>query len=164
MALVNGQIKVTAISEDGRQVTVQEDAPADTARDPEKMLQTLEAQLAKRSGHYAFGQPSVSVQGPVPFLPVAAINGIRRDLALQLDALPVRARPLYRGAKALDSSYKMEYACNGELMRTKYCIRHQLGLCPKQGKVKKAEPLFLRNGKERLQLTFDCAVCEMTVS
>ncbi|MBR3406631.1 MAG: U32 family peptidase [Bacteroidales bacterium] len=164
VALVNGQIKVTAISEDGRQVTVQEDAPADTARDPEKMLQTLEAQLAKRSGHYAFGQPSVSVQGPVPFLPVAAINGIRRDLALQLDALPVRARPLYRGAKALDSSYKMEYACNGELMRTKYCIRHQLGLCPKQGKVKKAEPLFLRNGKERLQLTFDCAVCEMTVS
>ena len=164
VALVNGQIKVTAISEDGRQVTVQEDAPADTARDPEKMLQTLEAQLAKRSGHYAFGQPSVSVQGPVPFLPVAAINGIRRDLALQLDALPVRARPLYRGAKALGSSYKMEYACNGELMRTKYCIRHQLGLCPKQGKVKKAEPLFLRNGKERLQLTFDCAVCEMTVS
>ena len=164
VALVNGQIKVTAISEDGRQVTVQEDAPADTARDPEKMLQTLEAQLAKRSGHYAFGQPSVSVQGPVPFLPVGAINGIRRDLALQLDALPVRARPLYRGAKALDSSYKMEYACNGELMRTKYCIRHQLGLCPKQGKVKKAEPLFLRNGKERLQLTFDCAVCEMTVS
>ena len=50
------------------------------------------------------------------------------------------------------------------LMRTKYCIRHQLGLCPRQGNVKKAEPLFLRNGKERLQLTFDCAVCEMTVS
>ena len=49
-------------------------------------------------------------------------------------------------------------------MRTKYCVRHQLGLCPKQGKVKKAEPLFLRNGKERLCLTFDCAVCEMTVS
>ena len=164
VALENGQIKVAAVSEDGRQVTVQEDAPADTARDPEKMLQTLEAQLAKRSGHYAFGQPSVSVQGPVPFLPVGAINGIRRDLALQLDAQPVRARSLYRGAKALDSSYKMEYACNGELMRTKYCIRHQLGLCPKQGKVKKAEPLFLRNGKERLQLTFDCAVCEMTVS
>ena len=164
VVLENGQIKVTAVSEDGRQVTVQEDAPADTARDPEKMLQTLEAQLAKRSGHYAFGQPSVSVQGPVPFLPVGAINGIRRDLALQLDALSVRARPLYPGAKALDSSYKMEYACNGELMRTKYCIRHQLGLCPKQGKVKKAEPLFLRNGKERLQLTFDCAVCEMTVS
>ena len=49
-------------------------------------------------------------------------------------------------------------------MRSKYCIRHELGLCPRQGKVKKAEPLFLRNGKERLQLSFDCAVCEMTVT
>ena len=164
VAIEYGLIKVTAVSEDGRQVTVQEDASADTAREPEKMLQTLEAQLAKRSGHYAFGQPSVNVQGPVPFLPVAAINGIRRELALQLDALPVQARPLYRGAKALDSRFQLEYSCNGELMRTKYCIRHQLGLCPKQGKVKKAEPLFLRNGKERLQLSFDCAVCEMTVS
>ena len=49
-------------------------------------------------------------------------------------------------------------------MRSKYCIRHELGLCPKQGKVQKAEPLFLLNGKERLKLTFDCAVCEMTVT
>ena len=48
-------------------------------------------------------------------------------------------------------------------MRSKYCIRHQLGLCPKQGKVKKAEPLFLLNGKERLRLDFHCSVCEMTV-
>ena len=48
-------------------------------------------------------------------------------------------------------------------MRSKYCVRHELGLCPKQGKSKKAEPLFLINGKERLRLDFHCAVCEMTV-
>ena len=48
-------------------------------------------------------------------------------------------------------------------MRSKYCVRHELGLCPKQGKAKKAEPLFLINGKERLRLDFHCAVCEMTV-
>ena len=94
----------------------------------------------------------------------AFLNGIRRALAEQLDTLPVQALPLYRGAKDPSSGFKLEYSSNGELMRTKYCIRHELGLCPKQGKVKKAEPLFLRNGKERLQLSFDCAVCEMTVS
>ena len=158
-----GAIIVTAISEDGREASARLET-TDEAREAEKMLQTLDVQLAKRSGHYAFGHPSVQVNGPVPFLPTAAINGIRRDLALQLDSLPVQARPLYRGIKEKDSRFKLEYSCDGELMRTKYCIRHQLGLCPKQGKAKKAEPLFLRNGKERLQLSFDCAVCEMTVS
>ena len=158
-----GAITVTAISEDGREASARLET-TDEAREAEKMLQTLDVQLAKRSGHYAFGHPSVQVNGPVPFLPTAAINGIRRDLALQLDSLPVQARPLYRGIKEKDSRFKLEYSCDGELMRTKYCIRHQLGLCPKQGKAKKAEPLFLRNGKERLQLSFDCAVCEMTVS
>jgi len=161
--ICNGAITVTATAEDGREASARLETD-DTARESEKMLQTLDAQLAKRSGHYAFGHPSVQVNGPVPFLPTAAINGIRRDLALQLDSLPVQARPLYRGVKGKDNSFKLEYSCNGELMRTKYCIRHQLGLCPRQGKAKKAEPLFLRNGKERLQLSFDCAVCEMTVS
>ena len=64
----------------------------------------------------------------------------------------------------MEEAYELSHRPGVEYMRTKYCIRHQLGLCPKQGKEKKAEPLFLRNGKERLQLTFDCAVCEMTVS
>ena len=50
-----------------------------------------------------------------------------------------------------------------EYMRSKYCLRHELGLCPKQGKVKAAEPLLLRNGKQRLRLHFHCTTCEMTV-
>ena len=99
----------------------------------------------------------------VPFFPTSALNGLRRDLAAQLDQQPVRALPLYRGVRTPDSSFRLEYDSHGELMRSKYCIRHELGLCPKQGKVHQAEPLFLRNGKERLKLSFDCAVCEMTV-
>ena len=164
LALQDGQLSACAISEDGRKVQAQLPAPADTARDPERMLQTIREQLGKRSGHYAFLAPALKVEGPVPFLPTSALNGLRRDLAGQLDQLPVNALPLYRGVRAPETSFRLEYASNGELMRSKYCIRHELGLCPKQGKVKKAEPLFLRNGKERLQLSFDCAVCEMTVS
>ena len=164
LTLKEGRLSATAVSEDGREVQAQLPAPADTARDPERMLQTIREQLGKRSGHYAFQAPSVQVEGPVPFLPTSALNGLRRDLAALLDQLAVNALPLYRGVKNPETSFRLEYASHGEFMRSKYCIRHELGLCPKQGKVKKAEPLFLRNGKERLQLSFDCAVCEMTVS
>ncbi len=159
-----GRMDVRAVSEDGRVAELQMDLSADIARDPERMLQSLKEQLAKRSGHYAFQTPSLALEGLVPFLPVSALNGLRRDLAVRLDAQPVQARPLYRGTKAQDSAFQLQYHSHGEFMRSKYCIRHELGLCPKQGKVKKAEPLFLRNGKERLQLSFDCAVCEMTVT
>lgn len=164
MTLKDGQLLAFATSEDGRKVQAQLPTPADTARDPERMLQTIREQLGKRSEHYAFQAPSLQVEGPVPFFPTSALNGLRRDLAAKLDLLPVQALPIKRGKKDENSSFRLEYASNGELMRSKYCIRHELGLCPKQGKAKKAEPLFLRNGKERLQLSFDCAVCEMTVS
>ena len=161
---INGQMTVRAAAEDGRSTSVRLERPVDVARDRDRMIQTLNAQLGKRSGHYNFSVDSLAVKGDLPFMTAAFLNGIRRTLADELDQMPVEALPLYRGAKVQDGSFKLEYGNNGELMRTKYCIRHELGLCPKLGKVKKAEPLFLRNGKERLQLTFDCAVCEMTVS
>jgi len=161
--LKDGELTAMALSEDGRQASLSLPAPADVAREPERMQQTIREQLGKRSGHYAFQAPAVQVDGAIPFLPTSALNGLRRDLAAQLDELPVNALPLYRGVRTPDSSFRLEYDSHGELMRSKYCIRHELGLCPRQGKVHKAEPLFLRNGKERLQLSFDCAVCEMTV-
>ena len=164
LTIKDGALAATALSEDGRQASLSLPAPADMARDPERMLQTIREQLGKRSGHYAFQAPTVQVGGAVPFLPTSALNGLRRDLAAQLDQQSVNALPLYRGVRTPDSSFRLEYDSHGELMRSKYCIRHELGFCPKQGKVHKAEPLFLRNGKERLQLSFDCAVCEMTVT
>ena len=193
--LAGGKMDITAVSEDGRQVSCVKETPPDVARDPETMLQGIRTQLAKRSGHYRFEEPSVASEGPVPFMPAGFLNGIRRDLAAALDALPVQSIPLReggvdatvkspetldykaniansvdreiyagRGASALEDAYELTHRPGAELMRSKYCIRHELGLCPRQGKVKKAEPLFLRNGKERLRLNFDCAVCEMTVS
>ena len=163
LTLKDGQLLAFATSEDGRNAQAQLPTPGDTARDPERMLQTIREQLGKRSEHYAFQAPALQVGGPVPFFPTSALNGLRRDLADRLDQRPVNALPLHRGIRNPETSFRLEYASNGELMRSKYCIRHELGLCPKQGKVKKAEPLFLRNGKERLRLDFHCAVCEMTV-
>ena len=161
--LEEGQLSVSARTQDGRDATERYPLAGNMARDAERMVQTLREQLAKRSGHYAFGQPDMMVSGPIPFLPVSAINGIRRALAEQLDSQPVNALPLYRGKRAQDTSFQLSYSFGGELMRSKYCVRHELGLCPKQGEVKKAEPLFLINGKERFRLDFHCAACEMTV-
>ena len=162
--LQGGVITAYAVTEDGREARQKLEGSADAARDSERMVQTLREQLSKRSGRYAFSMEDFQAEGPVPFFPTSALNGLRRELAEQLDRLPVKTFPLYRGVKSPNGNFRLEYASHGELMRTKYCVRHELGLCPKQGKAKKAEPLFLRNGKERLQLSFDCAVCEMTVT
>ncbi len=163
--LEDGILSLRAQTEDGREaLLVQSVKASDGARDPERMLQTLSEQLAKRTGQYRFLKPEVSVQGAVPFLAVSALNGLRRSLAQELDRQPVRALPLQRGVRDPRSGFELRYESHGELMRSKYCIRHELGLCPRQGKALKAEPLFLRNGKERLRLDFDCCVCEMTLT
>ena len=81
-----------------------------------------------------------------------------------------------RGAKEIEPAYELDHG-NGSrvLMRTRYCIRAELGLCP-QGKgaarpaipggpqAKVPDALFLVNNGRRYRLGFDCRRCEMTVS
>jgi len=52
-----------------------------------------------------------------------------------------------------------------KVMTTRYCIKHQLGLCTKHGSSSRiAEPLTLIDEeRNRLELRFDCARCEMEV-
>lgn len=188
-------LTVSAVTEDGRKTSVSCPTGTELARNPERMLALIPAQLAKRSGHYGFQTPEVSVSGPVPLLSAAFLNGIRRSLAAQLDALPVQAPPLRkgsvdpsipapsaldyraniansrdralyagRGAASQEAAYELTHRPGAELMRSKYCVRHELGLCPKQGKAAKADPLFLENAGRRLRLDFHCAACEMTVT
>ena len=55
---------------------------------------------------------------------------------------------------------------SGALMTTKYCLKAQLGWCPKL-KTKRetpAEPLILADNTGRYLLGFDCDRCEMTVT
>ncbi|WP_310601322.1 U32 family peptidase [Desulfobulbus sp.] len=51
------------------------------------------------------------------------------------------------------------------LMTTKYCLRFQLGICPRSGGQEEAaaEPLILADKTGRYTVTFDCAACEMIV-
>ena len=94
------------------------------------------------------------------------------------------ARETYQvlGATQTDEAFEISHLPGTELMRTKYCIRHELGLCPvhqagrqhgranhTSGMVNPPIPssrktnLYLTNNGKRYHLTFDCANCEMVV-
>lgn len=89
------------------------------------------------------------------------------------------ARETYQslGATQTDDAFEISHRPNAELMRTKYCIRYELGLCPvhlQSGKPQgKGSPhglttanlknLSLINNSKRYRLAFDCANCEMIV-
>ena len=80
------------------------------------------------------------------------------------------AKQLYSesGAVEIDQAYELGHQNNAELMRTRYCIRHELGLCPKMHKgtahIKVSGPLFLINNGQKFTLHFDCSKCEMTLT
>ena len=77
-------------------------------------------------------------------------NGIAREALRRL------------GAKDIEDAFELTHRNGAELMRTKYCVRHELGLCPKDSSA--SGPLYLVNNGKRYRLGFDCARCEMTVS
>lgn len=75
-------------------------------------------------------------------------------------------RGLYasRGAESVEDAYELTHRKDAELMRTRYCIRYELGLCPVRQGAKENRRLFLLNNGRRFSLHFDCGNCEMTVS
>ena len=75
------------------------------------------------------------------------------------------SRAVYRnsGADGIEDAYELSHRPGAELMRTKYCIRHELGLCPVHQGAKSTGPLFLLNNGRKLELHFDCSRCEMTI-
>jgi len=67
-------------------------------------------------------------------------------------------------AGSIEKAFELDHQKNAELMRSKYCIRYELGICPVHHHVKDSGPLFLLNNGRRLALHFDCRNCEMTVT
>ena len=65
------------------------------------------------------------------------------------------------GADNIEEAYELSHRPGAELMRTRYCIRHELGMCPVHQGAKASGPLFLLNNGRKLELHFDCARCEM---
>lgn len=71
---------------------------------------------------------------------------------------------LYRSVGVEASpAYELEPKDDFELMRTKYCIRYELGICPKIKKGEKASPLILVNNGREMLAEFFCSECEMSI-
>ena len=89
-----------------------------------------------------------------------------KDASYRFNISNKLAEKLYReaGIETFEKAYELEHQKNAELMRTRYCIRHELGLCPRmQAGIKVASPLYLLNNGQRFALVFDCRNCEMIV-
>ena len=156
-------IELHAESEDGRSLDSSFSADVETAENRERALSMIREQLSKRSGVYNFSVSGVEAGPAVPLLSASVINSMRRLTASDLDAMPCGKRPLASGHRP-ESYPSPAEAREGELMRSRYCIRYELGLCPKLQGGKPGGRLYLLNNGRRFALGFDCAACEMTVS
>ena len=136
---------------------------------------------------------SIRKDGSLPLMSASFLNGIRRDLAARLNESPCRMIPLgegrvrnvsfpgtvsykenianaktedlYRslGAREVEKAFECAPREGAELMRSKYCIRFELGLCPVRQGTPDSGPLYLVNNGRKLRLGFDCKACEMMV-
>ena len=67
------------------------------------------------------------------------------------------------GAESVAPAYELSHDASAELMRTKYCVRYELGMCPKHHGCKETGPLYLLNNGQKFALLFDCRNCEMVL-
>ena len=67
------------------------------------------------------------------------------------------------GVTDIEDAYEISHCSQAELMRTRYCIRYELGMCPKHQGAAGCGPLFLLNNGQKFSLHFDCTNCEMIV-
>ena len=159
-------VELSATTEDGRSVLSPFHTDVEKAENRERSESMIREQLGKRSGEYNFSVRSLSVETPggsLPLLSAATLNAMRRCLAEDLAA----AAPFCHSERSEES----RPTCHSEhseespspLMRTRYCIKYELGLCPKWQGAKPTGPLYLLNNGRRLALGFDCSRCEMTV-
>ena len=174
-------LDVHAVTQDGREVLSPFHTDVETAENRERAEAMLREQLGKRSGVYRFSVDELLVEtagGKLPLLSAATLNGIRRVVAEDLDQ--VGGSRLAPVGQEIMSSLRCGNAPQGQpaarlqrhsgldpespLLRSKYCVRYELGLCPKHQGAKPPQELFLVNNGRRLALRFDCVACEMTVN
>ena len=165
-------LDVHAVTQDGREVLSPFHTDVETAENRERAEAMLREQLGKRSGVYRFAVDELLVEtagGKLPLLSAATLNGIRRLVAEDLDSIPMerrfRVKPgMTNKMPGMTKEPSFAGSTGESLLRSKYCIRYELGLCPKHQGAKPPQELFLVNNGRRLALRFDCAACEMTVN
>ncbi len=169
----DGVTTLSARTAEGIEARISIEDSAEPARNTATAEESVRRQLGKKAGIFDFKCGSLQWDQP-RFYPASQLNAMRRDLAEKLQEAVLREAEKERrkaGAEALEATFGKGAALltfplppKGEVMRTKYCIRHELGFCPKQKPaVSPKEPLYLCNSGYRLKLDFDCKNCEMIV-
>ena len=160
----NYTLEAEAVSEDGRRFSLTHTLDAVSAENRERMKAMLEEQFSKRTGHYNFTLAKMEVETPsgeLPLMSASTINSIRREIAENIDRFPCSKHRLLTARK---NFLNRGIESGTALMKSRYCIRYELGMCPVHQKAPVTGPLYLVNNGKRFALGFDCSRCEMTVN
>lgn len=149
---------------------------------PCRAIPLLVNQASSRTGNAEYPVLEPDVLSQVQDIQETTSNG--PHLSYKANIANHIARKIYMslGASRTDDAFEISHRPDAELMRTKYCIRYELGLCPvhqagrqhgranhTSGMVNPPIPssrktnLYLTNNGKRYHLDFDCANCEMVV-
>ena len=149
---------------------------------PCRAIPLLVNQASSRTGNAEYPVLEPDVLSQVQDIQETTSNG--PHLSYMANIANHIARKIYMslGASRTDDAFEISHRPDAELMRTKYCIRYELGLCPvhqagrqhgranhTSGMVNPPIPssrktnLYLTNNGKRYHLAFDCANCEMVV-
>ena len=159
-------LEIHAQTEDGREFVSSYNMDVDKAENRERAEAMLREQLSKRSGHYNFKLTGIDISSSsLPLLSASTINSMRRLLAEDLDSYPCRKIALSNGERrfSFEDIKIPPKERPEELMRSRYCVRYELGMCPRHHGCHDSKPLFIVNNGRRFSLVFDCKACEMVV-
>lgn len=162
--------------------TIRRDLAAALEEMPCRAIPLLVNQASSRTGNAEYPVLEPDVLSQVQDIQETTSNG--PHLSYKANIANHIARKIYMslGASRTDDAFEISHRPDAELMRTKYCIRYELGLCPvhqagrqhgranhTSGMVNPPIPssrktnLYLTNNGKRYHLAFDCANCEMVV-
>lgn len=161
---------------------IRRDLAAALDKMPCRAIPLLVNQASSRDGNAEYPVLEPDVLSQVQDIQETTSNG--PHLSYKANIANHIARKIYMslGASRTDDAFEISHRPDAELMRTKYCIRYELGLCPvhqagrqhgranhTSGMVNPPIPssrktnLYLTNNGKRYHLAFDCANCEMVV-
>lgn len=162
--------------------TIRRDLAAALEEMPCRAIPLLVNHASSRTGNAEYPVLEPDVLSQVQDIQETTSNG--PHLSYKANIANHIARKIYMslGASRTDDAFEISHRPDAELMRTKYCIRYELGLCPvhqagrqhgranhTSGMVNPPIPssrktnLYLTNNGKRYHLAFDCANCEMVV-
>lgn len=149
---------------------------------PYRAIPLLVNQASSRTGNAEYPVLEPDVLSQVQDIQETTSNGPHLSYKANIANHIARKIHMSLGASRTDDAFEISHRPDAELMRTKYCIRYELGLCPvhqagrqhgranhTSGMVNPPIPssrktnLYLTNNGKRYHLAFDCANCEMVV-